>query len=344
MKEKIFSVFKGIGIITVVIGHSGCPGLLHDFIYLFHMALFYFVSGYFFKDKHLCYKFQFVIKRLRRLYVPWVLYGVIFVLAHNLFVNIGIYASSYEGYNMMPYTTQEILSRIISVLAMRWQELLLSPLWFLKSLLVSNIIFLFLLWECKKLKFSPRREIQTFAVIYIIAGIVSQFIESLPMNLGREFMAVGIMYIGYQAHKNIKKIKFSRGYAILAFCVLLCCTQIGHVEFSCAKITNILFFTVCTVCGIYLVYYISSWLSKFNKVSVVLSFIGNHTLEIFCLHCLAFKIVTALVSDQLEAFPVVKDHYLWPFYTLVGITLPLLSGYSYTLLKQMLNIRKRRQL
>ena len=44
------SIAKALGIILMVMGHAGCPEYLHDFIYLFHMPMFAFVTGYFSKN------------------------------------------------------------------------------------------------------------------------------------------------------------------------------------------------------------------------------------------------------------------------------------------------------
>lgn len=46
-RDTTWDAVKGIGIILVVIGHSGCPAYIHDFIYMFHMGLFFFASGKF---------------------------------------------------------------------------------------------------------------------------------------------------------------------------------------------------------------------------------------------------------------------------------------------------------
>lgn len=48
MKERniTLDIMKGIGIILMVIGHSGCPPFLKNFIYTFHMPLFFMISGY----------------------------------------------------------------------------------------------------------------------------------------------------------------------------------------------------------------------------------------------------------------------------------------------------------
>lgn len=52
MKKRInwVDALKGFGIILVAIGHSGCPQLLLHWIYIFHMPLFFMLSGLMFKD------------------------------------------------------------------------------------------------------------------------------------------------------------------------------------------------------------------------------------------------------------------------------------------------------
>ena len=41
-KNNFLSTAKGIGIILMVMGHSGVPGDIDKFIYQFHMPLFFF--------------------------------------------------------------------------------------------------------------------------------------------------------------------------------------------------------------------------------------------------------------------------------------------------------------
>ena len=42
---------KGIGMIAVIIGHMTVPVKVTDFIFSFHMPLFFLINGYFFKEK-----------------------------------------------------------------------------------------------------------------------------------------------------------------------------------------------------------------------------------------------------------------------------------------------------
>lgn len=44
-------IMKGIGIITVIIGHTYTPFGLNYIIYSFHMPLFFLISGYFWKER-----------------------------------------------------------------------------------------------------------------------------------------------------------------------------------------------------------------------------------------------------------------------------------------------------
>lgn len=49
MKDESVTIAKGIGIILMVIGHSGLDGYPTRLIYMFHMPLFFFLSGFCFK-------------------------------------------------------------------------------------------------------------------------------------------------------------------------------------------------------------------------------------------------------------------------------------------------------
>lgn len=46
-----WDIAKGIGILLVVMGHLGIPPMLSNAIYLFHMPLFFILSGLLFAPK-----------------------------------------------------------------------------------------------------------------------------------------------------------------------------------------------------------------------------------------------------------------------------------------------------
>lgn len=78
------SYVKAIGILLMVLGHAianvaGCQ-FLYDCIYLFHMPLFFFCSGYFFKEAYIERPHEFVKKKIKGLWLPYVINGVCFLL------------------------------------------------------------------------------------------------------------------------------------------------------------------------------------------------------------------------------------------------------------------------
>ncbi len=52
-RDVTIDVMKGIAILAMIAGHCFIPLRLLHFIYMWHIPLFFFVSGYFFKDKPL---------------------------------------------------------------------------------------------------------------------------------------------------------------------------------------------------------------------------------------------------------------------------------------------------
>lgn len=50
-RDSSIDLLKGLGIVAVILGHLEIPMLLRSFIYMFHMPLFFFLSGYLRKEK-----------------------------------------------------------------------------------------------------------------------------------------------------------------------------------------------------------------------------------------------------------------------------------------------------
>lgn len=92
------SIAKAIGIILMVIGHSGCPVGMHHFLSMFHMPLFFFLSGYCFKAYYFDHKKEYLKKRLKSLYLPYVKWAIVFLLLHNIFFRLNIYNPSVLWY------------------------------------------------------------------------------------------------------------------------------------------------------------------------------------------------------------------------------------------------------
>lgn len=74
-RDLTWDAIKGIAILLMVVGHSGCPSFLRNFIYLFHMGLFYYASGHFFKPCGIDGILPFLKKKIVGLYIPFLMWG-----------------------------------------------------------------------------------------------------------------------------------------------------------------------------------------------------------------------------------------------------------------------------
>ena len=72
-REDSISVAKAIGIVLMVVGHVYPKDSIGvHFIYCFHMPLFFFLSGCFFKEIQYLDDLKILVwKRIKRLYIPF---------------------------------------------------------------------------------------------------------------------------------------------------------------------------------------------------------------------------------------------------------------------------------
>lgn len=77
-RDYKIDAIKGILIILVVIAHLR-DGILHDFIFLFHMPLFFVISGYFCKEK-VKLNGVYIKKICIRYFIPYLAYMVLILL------------------------------------------------------------------------------------------------------------------------------------------------------------------------------------------------------------------------------------------------------------------------
>lgn len=80
-----YDILKGIGIILVMYGHAlPQSGFAHNLIYGFHMPLFFFCSGCFFKDKPI---WSSTLKDIKTLLIPWATFSI-FLTACSIILKI----------------------------------------------------------------------------------------------------------------------------------------------------------------------------------------------------------------------------------------------------------------
>ncbi len=336
-KNNYISIAKAIGIILMVVGHAGCPDYICRYIYMFHMPLFFFCSGYFLKQPCMVKHVQtFVLHRIYGLYFPYVKWSVLFLLFHNVFYEIGFYSSEDTHH----YTLYEFGCKLLHVVtSMNGHEQLLDPFWFLKQLFLSSLIAYIVLYMLRKWVLWKR--LAFMSIVALLLSIVFKYYHlGLPIiwDLSIVFLSVFFFLMGH-IYRNMEKTEYYKWYTIvfpatlLAVMVWLYDDSLDMLWYDCK---SVLLYVSFAPMGILLTFCLSYYLEK-KSVRWSLYYIGNHTMPILVLHLLAFKLVSYLriqwydlpieMLAHNKALYLHNDLFFLLLYSLVGIILPLLIDF-----------------
>ncbi len=173
---KWIDIAKGITILLVIYGHSmrdemrtASPFLDYTYrcVYIFHMAFFFWLSGYSYQMGrtvfHKNYNLSFVRKKIQKQLLPWILYTSLIYIAFTIATNNGNISSmlASAGYEKMPlsrYMMDAIQARnnwayhlwfiyvlfIISILVFAFEQIVHNKKILYKGLTVLCLVGLFL--------------------------------------------------------------------------------------------------------------------------------------------------------------------------------------------------------
>ena len=297
MRDTTFSIFKALAIFLVVVAHAVAPTYLARFAYLINVPVFFVLSGYFFRVSNVEQKTDFLLRRTRRLYLPFLKWSVFFLLIHNLLFPLGLLSEQYgnaAGGVTHPYTAHEMAQNLWSMVfnMSGYDPFLAGSFWFFRALWVSSVAFLILFFLLSKLRWlaTPTRQ----------AGVIA----SLALLLGVWHTQDGLCITGL--------------------------AQGGYRE-----LMGVFFLSLSGTAGFFLLRNVAVYLNRLPaQVQRVLVYVGDNSIYIFGFHLLAFKLVSALKVgvyalpwSMVGGHPVVQtatDDAFWMLYAIVGVTLPLL--------------------
>lgn len=322
------SIAKGICIVLMVVGHSACPIVMKDFIYLFHIPLFFFVSGFLVKEEYFENPKKFIVQRFKGLYIPFVKWSLIFLLFHNLFYSIYLYDSS--------YSFSDYISKGIKIITLRGTEQLLGGFWFLKELLICSIFCFFILYILKKVCSNLTNNKNKYVSIVILSLLiisiaVSEISFLTTTTLSRTLLGSAIFLMGFLLRGNSfeKKNRLSVAIAGLSTCLFAVFFFSGDMT-GVRGLSLILYF-ILSIIGCIGVLNLSGLIK--GKLFQVFDYLGKRTLDILVFHFLAFKLVSFikiyqydLRIDSLAQFPVIASNNssYWVIYSIVGVVVPIL--------------------
>ena len=291
--DSKISVTKALCIILMVIGHSGCPTFLSEYIYLFHMPCFFFVSGFLLKDKYLNDMSIFVKRRFKGLWCPFVKWSVIFMLLHNVLTSLHIYNSS--------YTLMDMAYKLLHIVTMTGSEQLLGGYWFLKELLYASVISIIAL----KLSHSiPNRkegkEFQNGVILTLTFLVLAYILSIVPFKIptigSKTMLATSFYLAGYSYHHSSDNHS-NMLYGILSLLTVFTVTFFFTGTMDSTNISIFLYFIVAMIGTIGIINFAGHITGNALKV---LNYVGDKTLYILTFHFISFKLISLILIAYLQ--------------------------------------------
>lgn len=332
LRYKDISIMKGLAIIMMVAGHSYVGSGVESYVGMFHMPLFFFVSGYCFKDKYLDDFKTYVLKKLKGIYLPYIGWGTFFLLLHNVFVKVGLLEAKWLGW-------MDLRILLGYLLRMRHEEQLLGGFWFLHCLFWGVILF----WILKKL-------LRDKWLVLMVAAIGGMLFSNCSLHLttfciyDKDIWACFYVALGYIAISYSRNWKdFFDRTSSLSLCVwavtFFCGLGIYKFQFADCMMDldlKMAWNPIVAVLGILATLILSNVILKVHcAIDNWVSYVGDHTLSVLIWHFMAFKIVSfcyvMINSDpnigKMSDFPTIislsHEDCGWLIYMLVGVSIPL---------------------
>lgn len=340
-RNQTLDILKGVGIILMVIGHSGAPIWLHNTIYSFHMPLFFIASGWFFSEKDLDKPVDYIKRKIKGIYWPYLKWSIVFLLLHNILFSLGVINEKYS--NQTAYDMNVFVKKLCNVVFfMRDFDQLVATYWFLRCLFVGCLAFcLCSSLVHKTLRVDKESCVQIVCLCFLIlCGTIAYFqlkIPIVPNNGYRELLAAFFVGMGCLIKKNESALSKYRLLIITVTPIFIILPVLIHpIEmFPEISFKDWLLIPIAGVSGFLLVYQISKLLSSGRSVLIqMLIYIGRRTFYILTFHFLMFKPASYLKTCMLGldwhaigCFPVIssKDYiWYWIVYTISTIVFSLM--------------------
>lgn len=314
-RNPYVSISKGIAILLMVLGHTFFSRMGVRIIYMFHMPLFFFMSGYCFKIKYLNEPSKYFKQKIKGIWWPALQYGTFFILAHNLFLKLGIYSSVgvEGGWNNeihYKYMLSDFLQKIFEIATkMSGFEQLLGGFWFLEVLFWASIISWAII-KCVNLEWG-------LLIVFILSIVAVYTSIHVPyVGIGKRELVASVFFIAghlykqrcYTFHKNT-------WFAIVSCLVIILSAVFVPAELLELNIRNVWTFVLCGVMGSISTLALAEQIGKIQYFNKLFSNIGDNTLPILTWHFLSFKVISFIIiflygldMAHLANFPVILDY------------------------------------
>lgn len=313
-------VFKGLLIISMVVGHA--TGYFNNYIYQFHMAAFFFASGYTINLKKRSLKEMFYHKAYTLL-LPYLTAFVLFLILYKF-----VWFISPDLNINMPFEKNVISNDIFWFFkefthGRVWISAL-GATWFLPVLFFSTLFAKLLSIIIKKTSLSV---VASFALSYIVFTIYPGQIKWKEWNfdlaiLALLFMEFGIIVREYNLIEriNIKMKSFLFVASIIAFYYFANKLHVS-MDWPSRKFGELWIDVFAVLNDVYLIIIIAQIIAKWKWLKQPIVFIGKNTMGILIFHFLSFKVGYFFLGESIENFLPLRAFDMYQLFLCVFISI-----------------------
>lgn len=206
--DSKINILKAFAIILVVAGHLNVSIIPFFPTYSFHMALFFFISGYLFKEEYLYNSVQYIKNKAKRLLIPYFWYYIVYFV-------ITIIIAVFTKTLLSSYTVFNIKNCILNPIFGKTGLTLLITLWFVYQLFISLVSFNLIYKILRKIYNNKIFHFMVFLILALLALKLSVYKNNYAMLLCiRTLFSLFFIYIGFiyknsiEKHHYILKVKY----------------------------------------------------------------------------------------------------------------------------------------
>lgn len=283
---SIIDIAKGIGILFVILGHCVGGGGIHRWIYSFHMALFFFLSGMVFKKTTIR---NLISKKSKSLLIPF--FGFcIFGLVTTMLAPFWRGDLSWNGFLKDVYT-------------MYPESIHLTSIWFLFGLF----------WVCLEAQFilntkNTRTILVSTMILFLLEIIMTKSgfksivpYGELPLKIDSSFAFLPLFMAGFYSKELVQKPIPSVPTSIIGTAVALLASLLisrtnGTVYASVGQVNNPILFFAESCIGILFVFFLSFLLDRTIYLKCIFTWLGKNSLYILGFQAITYRLSVELIN------------------------------------------------
>ena len=264
-------VLKGIGIILVVIGHVYSNRTVFNWLYSFHMPLFFLVAGWVYKEKSVLTDIK---RRIQTIVVPYFSFGLLVLFYWQVIERrfrdsdmsfmdslLGLFSGCYDNLDFNVH------------------------LWFLPCFFVTVVLFNILV-NLGGRKFAYIA-VALMSLVYVVLPM-----PELPWGFNRVFKYIGFYAVGFfGAGRETKIVDRNVGTGAIAVILLAL-----NFFLALHNLTTGIMWFVTAMIGVSSIILISQLINE-NRI---LQYFGRISLIVLCIHGPVYRIVVKIVSIPLH--------------------------------------------